>query len=130
MWIYTTRRNGGEGMKGTEVPEMKDARTMSPSSSTCDPFYLLSTASSATPRSFQPEDPPGTKDPATGMILIEYDYLPSSSGCVLPSHKSRPGLRVRHAANRARGNFLSHRTDGRADRWKRELDPERLGSSI
>lgn len=32
------RREEGE-MKGIEVPEMKDTRTMSPSSSTCDPFY-------------------------------------------------------------------------------------------
>lgn len=72
------RREEGE-MKGIEVPEMKDTRTMSPSSNTCDPFYSTSAASSPA-RSFQAEDSLGTKDPATGMILIEYDYLPSSSG--------------------------------------------------
>lgn len=43
------REDGGmgrsSGMKGTEVPEMKDARTVSPSSSTCDPFYHPATSS-------------------------------------------------------------------------------------
>jgi len=72
-------RREEDEMKGIEVPEMKDTRTMSPSSNTCDPFYSTSAASSPA-RSFQAEDSLGTKDPATGMILIEYDYLPSSSG--------------------------------------------------
>lgn len=46
-------------------------------------------AASPPARSFQAEDSLGTKDPATGMILIEYDYLPSSSGLpLLPSRES------------------------------------------
>lgn len=82
------RREEGE-MKGIEVPEMKDTRTMSPSSDTCDPFYSTSAASSPA-RSFQAEDSLGTKDPATGMILIEYDYLPSSSGHRPPPFAREP----------------------------------------
>jgi len=56
------------------------------------------------------------------MILIEYDYLPSSSDRVLSLPHPRERilrLRVRHA-DRARGNFLS---DERMDGWKREVDP-------
>lgn len=63
------------------------------------------------------------------MILIEYDYLPSSSDrhvrplppptSFLP-RKRALRLRVRRAADRARGNFLS---DERMDGQKRELDP-------
>lgn len=57
------------------------------------------------------------------MILIEYDYLPSSSDRHVRASSPREGalrLRVRRVANRARGNFLSDEwMDGR----KRELEP-------
>ena len=95
-------------MKGTQVPEyeMKDSRTahpLAPASPSTILWPLLSRL-----RSFQLEDSLGTKDPATGMILIEYDYLPSSSDSHVraPFSRESPQARVRHAANRARGNFL------------------------
>lgn len=42
----TEEGGGGRSgeMKGSEVPEMKDARTVSPSSSTCDLFYHPATS--------------------------------------------------------------------------------------
>lgn len=83
----------------------------------------------ATPpaRSFQAEDSLGTKDPATGMILIEYDYLPSSSGLPGPPlAREALRLRVRRAANRARGNFLPHQTDG----WERDPSETELSDLI
>lgn len=86
-------RREEDEMKGIEVPEMKDTRTMSPSSNTCDLFYSTSAASSPA-RSFQAEDSLGTKDPATGMILIEYDYLPSSSGHRAPPLPPRESPRA------------------------------------
>lgn len=68
------------GMKGSEVAGMKDARTTSPFSSARDhPLLPLSL--------LQLEDSLGTKDPAAEMILIEYDYLPSSSSSALPSRE-------------------------------------------
>lgn len=126
------RRDGkNKGIKETEdeVSEMKDARMLSLSSSTCDPFCDFSSPVS----SFQLEDSLGTKDPATRMILIEYDYLPSSSDrhVLLPlpiptlARERTLGLRVCRTADRARGNFLSDEwTDGN------ESSIRRTGCSI
>lgn len=113
-------------MKETEdeVPEMKDARTLSLSSSTCDPFYHPAISPSL--RQFQLEDSLGTKDPATGMILIEYDYLPSSSDRYVhppPSPLPIPTLpreRNPRAPSSSYGGsgsreFSLRRTDGRTE---------------